>query len=81
MKAYERVTRTTSSVDRLDQIRMRPDKRRIAQASMRQAELIADMLVRANDGLRYVLGSIGRGIGALARRSKSTPGIPKWRAP
>jgi hypothetical protein len=81
MKAYERATLTPSSIDRLDRIRMSPDKRRIARASMRQAELIADVLVRANDGLRYVLGSIGRGISAVARRSKSSPGIPKWRAP
>ena len=71
MKAYGRATLTPSSIDRLDQIRMSPDKRRIARASMRQAELIADVLVRANDGLRYVLGSIGRGISAVARRSKS----------
>jgi len=81
MKSYERLTSTTSSVDRLDQTRMSPDQRRIARASMRHAESIADMFVRANDGRRYVLGSIGRGMSALARRSKSSPGIPKWRAP
>jgi hypothetical protein len=81
MKPYERLASMTSSVDRLDQIRMSPGKRRIARTSMRQAELIADMLMRANDGLRYVLVSIGRGIGAVARRSKSSPGMPKWRAP
>jgi len=77
MKTYERATLTSSSMDRLDEIAMSPDKRRIARASMRQAELIADVLVRANDGLRYVWGSIGRGVCAIARRSNSSPGIPK----
>lgn len=81
MKPYEQATNSLSAVDRLDQIGMSPDKRRMARASMRQAELIADMLIRANEDLRHVFGFIGRGISALPRRSKVSPLAPEWRLP
>jgi hypothetical protein len=81
MKAYEPATNSLSTVARLDQIRMNPDARRMARASLRQAELIAEMLMRANEDLRHVFGFIGRGISALARRSKVSPVAPEWRLP
>ncbi len=81
MKPYEQATNSLSTVVRLDQIRMSPDKRRIARASMRQAELIANMLMRANDDLRRVFGLVGRAISALARRSKGSPVTAGWRLP
>jgi hypothetical protein len=81
MKQDEAATRSLSTVDRLYQIRMSPYDLRIARASLLQAELIADLLIRANDDLRRVFGFVGRGIGALARRNKVSPLAPKWRAP
>lgn len=81
MKQDEPATRSLSVVDRLEQIRMSPSELRIARASLLQAELIADMLIRANDDLRRVFGFVGRGIGALARRNQVSPVAPKWRAP
>jgi hypothetical protein len=70
MKAYEHATNSLGAVDRLDQIRMSPAERRMALASMRQAELIAEMLIRANEDLRQVFGFVRRVIGVLAHRSK-----------
>jgi hypothetical protein len=81
MKPYEPAAIGVSTVDRLDQISMSPNELRMARASMRQAELIVDMLIHAHDGLRHVVGSIGRGIGALARRNKVSPVAPTWQAP
>ena len=81
MKPYEQATNSLSTVDRLDQIRMSPDERRTARASMRQAELIADVLMRANEDLRHVFGLVGRAISALARRGKVSPAVAEWRLP
>jgi hypothetical protein len=81
MKPSEQAANGSGTIDRLDRIRMSPDERRMARASMHQAELIADMLMRANEDLRHILGFIGRGIGALARRSKVSPAAPQWRLP
>jgi hypothetical protein len=81
MKPSEQAANGSSTIDRLDRIRMSPDERRIARASMLQAELIADLLMRANKDLRHVLGFIGRCIGALAHRSKVSPVAREWRLP
>jgi hypothetical protein len=48
---------------------------------MPQAASIVDVLIRANNALRHVLGFVGRGIGALAHRNKVTPLTPTWPAP
>jgi hypothetical protein len=81
VKPSESETNSLSPGDCLDRIRMSPDQRRMARASMRQAELIVDMLMRANDDLRRIFGFIGHGIGAVARRGKLVPAAPEWRSP
>lgn len=77
MKPSEHGTNSSSMVDRLDQIRMSPHERRMARASLGQAELLADMLLRANEDLRRVFGLVTRGISALARRSKVPAATPE----
>jgi hypothetical protein len=81
MKPYEQATNSMSMDYRLDQIHMSPDGRRSARASMRQAEMIADMVLRAHEDLRRLFGSVRRGISALARHSKGSPATPEWRLP
>ena len=81
MKPYAQASSSFSTVDGMDPIRVSPIERRMARASMRHAELIAAMLLRANKDLRHVFGFIGRGItGALARR-KVFAVTPEWRFP
>ena len=70
MKAYKQTKKSMSTADSLDQIRMSPAEHRLARASLRQGELLAEMLMRANAVLRQVIGRMGRGMGVLARRSK-----------
>ena len=70
MKPYEQATSSLSTLDQLDQIGMSPDRRRIARASMRQAEMIAETLMRAHADLRQVLGFVRRLVSPPARRSK-----------
>ena len=70
MNTYEQAKRSLGTADSLDQIRMSPAEHRLALASLRQGELLAEMLMRANAVLRQVIGRMGRGIGVLARRSK-----------
>jgi hypothetical protein len=81
MKPYDPATSRQTNADRLDAIRLSPSERRTARASMRQAELIVDMLIRANDDLRKCFEFVARGIGALARRRKVSAVGPKCRAP
>jgi len=70
MNTYEQAKRSLGTADSLDQIRMSPAELRQARASLRQGELLAELLMRANAALRQVIGRMGRGIGVLARRSK-----------
>jgi hypothetical protein len=70
MKPYERATNSSSTLDRLDQVRMSPGERRTAMAFLRQSELLAAMLMRVDADLRHLSWFVGRGIGAFARRSK-----------
>lgn len=74
MKPYEQATNRLSTCDQLDQVRMSPGERRMAEAYLRQAELLADMLMRVDAELRQVFGFVGRGIGAIAGRAK-VPGV------
>ena len=70
MKPYEQATNRLNTADQLDQIRMSPGERRMAREYLRQAELLADMLMRIGVELRQVIGFVGRGSGALAGRAK-----------
>ena len=81
MNPYGPATNSRSTVDRLDQIRISADARRMARASVRQAEFVANMFIGANDALRHILALIGRGIGAVAHRSNARAATPEWRLP
>jgi hypothetical protein len=70
MKPYEPAINALSAVHRLDQIRMNPRARRSARASLLQAELLTDMLLRAYADLSHYFGFVSRGISAIARGSK-----------
>jgi hypothetical protein len=70
MKPYEQSTNSASTLDQLKQVRMIPSDRRRASAYLRQAELFADTLLRADAQLRHAFGFVGRGIVALAHRRK-----------
>ena len=70
MKPYEQATNRINTLDQLDQLHMSPGERRMARAYLRQAELIAAILMRADAELRAAFGYAGRGIGALVRRGK-----------
>ncbi len=72
MKPYEQATNRLSTFDQLDQVRMSPGERHMARAYLRQAELLADMLMRIGAELRQVFAFVGRGIGAVAGRAKIT---------
>ncbi len=81
MKPSEQATYTSSTVDRLDQSRIRTRERRMARAYFGQSELLADMLLRANEDLRHVFGLVTRSIGALVRRSKVSTATPECSLP
>ena len=81
MKSYQPASSGLSTADRLAQICMSSDKRRIARASMQQAEFIADMLMRANQDLRHLFGLLQRSIRGLWYRSKVPAAAPEWRLP
>ncbi len=81
MKSYQPATRDLSTAHRLEQICMSSDKRRIARASMQQAEFIADLIMRANQDLRHVFGLLQRTIRGLWYRSKVSAVTPEWRLP
>ena len=70
MKPYEVAANSVSTLDQLHQIRMCPDERRMARAYLRQAELLADTIMRVNAHLRHAFGIVERGIGALAHRGR-----------
>jgi hypothetical protein len=81
MNLSDKAASRIGTIDGLDRVCMSPDQRRLAQASLRQAELLADMLLRANDDLRKVFRILQRGIGILARRSKVSPFASESRLP
>lgn len=74
MKPYEQATNPLTTRDQLDRVRMSPGERRMARAYLRQAELLAGMLMRMGAELRHVFGFVWRGIGAVAGRAK-VPGV------
>ena len=76
MKPYEQATNRLTTRDQLDQVRMSPGERRMARAYLRQAELLAEMLMRMGAELRRVFGVIGRGIGAVAGRGRVVAARP-----
>jgi len=84
MKPNEAAANSLSTLERLDQVRMSPDERRTAKAYLRQAELLADILVRAHAEFHRVLGFFGRDFGTLASRGKvraETPVRNEWSLP
>jgi hypothetical protein len=81
MKSYGQAGNSMGADDGLAHIRMRPDQLRTARATLHQAELIADMLIRANQDLHQLFALIGRGISALARHGKVSATKPEWRLP
>lgn len=81
MKSVDQVTENVIATDRLDHIRLSPGERRAAQSSLRQGELIAEMLIRANEDLRRLFSLIGRGVGAVLNRNKPSTTTPVWRLP
>ena len=81
MTHYKSETDNLSSIDRLDQVTMSADKRRAARASVRQAELIADGLMRASADFRQLFAMIQRGIDTLGRRGKISAVKPMWKLP
>jgi hypothetical protein len=81
MKHYETAASSNRLVERLDQIRMSPEARRSARASILQGELIAGMLMRANEDFRHAFGFVRRAVGALGRRSKVSAAVPEFRLP
>jgi hypothetical protein len=76
---YEQATNALSTVDRLDQVCMNPHARRIAKTSLLQAELLADMLMRAYAELSHLSRFVSRGIRASARGSKVSSVTAEWR--
>lgn len=76
MKPYQQAINSVTTLEQLDQIRMSPGGRRMARAYLRQSELLADMLMRADAELRAAFGYAGRGIAAFVRRGK----VPAARA-
>lgn len=73
MKHERATTNSSSTLELLEQIRMRPDERRMASASLRQAELLADVLLRAGANLRRAFAFGAHAIGALAHSGKVSP--------
>lgn len=77
MRTQEQATSRLSTLAQLDQIRMSPGERRMARAYLRQAELLADMLMRIDADLGHALAFAWRGIGALGRRGKVPAARPE----
>ena len=75
MKPYEQAR--LSTLDQLDQVHMNPGERRMARAYLRQAELLADLLMRLDADLRHAFGFVGRGIGAVSARGKVSAARPE----
>lgn len=81
MRPCDQATNRLSTVNHLDQICIRPDEYRVARTSLRQAELLAVMFMRAYEDLRHVFGLVARGFSALPRRSNVCAVTPEWRLP
>ena len=77
MKPCEQGTSSVSTLDQLDQIRMSPSERWRARAYLRQAEFLADILMRVDANLRRAIGFVGRGSSAFACRSKAPTVTPE----
>lgn len=71
MRPYQQSMDSVNTLEQLDQIRMSPGERRMARAYLRQSELLADLLLRADAELRAAFGYAGRGIAAFVRRGKA----------
>lgn len=70
MKPYEHATNASATADHLDRISMRPDQRLVARATLRQAEMVAEMLMRAHADLSQIFGLVRRIVSAPAQRDK-----------
>lgn len=67
----ENVKSNSSTVDRLDDVRMSERDRALAKAHMRDAEFVADLIFRAVADIQSVVALVERGVVGLARRVKS----------
>ena len=81
MKSYEQANSSMGAEDALENVNIKPDQLRTARATLRQAELITDTLIRANQDLDYVFALIARGARALGHHSKVSAKTPEWRLP
>ena len=77
MRSDEQAANQLSTRDQLDQVRMRPGERQRARAYLRQAELLADMLLRVDATRCRILNFVGTAFGAVARRSKVRAATPE----
>jgi len=68
----KKMTCNSSMVDRLDQIRMSKEDLALAKASMRQAELIADLVEWVWKGFRWAVTSPTRGASSDRRGLETT---------
>jgi hypothetical protein len=75
MKPYEPATSSLSTLDRLDQVRMSPGERRMARAYLRQAELLAEILMRVDADLRHVFGFVGARLQRFCTRRSKVPAV------
>ena len=81
MKSHEQASNSMGADDGLAHVNMSPGQLRTARATLRQAELIADMLIRANQDFHQAFALIGRGLSALTRHSRVSAPKPEWRLP
>lgn len=81
MKSHEQASNAMGADNGLAHVRMSPDQLRTAKATLRQAELIADTLIRANQDLHHTFAMMARGISAFTRHSKVSAAKPEWRLP
>jgi hypothetical protein len=70
MKHIELPTSRPNTLDQLDGIRIYPAGRRMANACLRESELLADVSMWLDTEPRRILAYAGRAFGAVARCSK-----------
>ena len=81
MHPFEQTKSRASAIRCFSGIHISPGERRSAELTLRQAEMVADMIQRANEDLYHIARFVGRGIRALVRRSKVSTATPESRLP
>lgn len=76
MNAYKTTPDRSSTITQLGSVRMHPEARRSAEASLRQADLIIDALMAAYADLHRAFALIGYSLHMLARRGKAAAAAP-----